>query len=214
MKSKDIILGSAYLAPVPYFAALYSCRKAYIERYDHYMKQTYRNRCVIASADGPLALTIPVEKSSEGKCAMKDIRVSEHGNWRHVHRNAFVAAYKQSPFFDYYADEFNAFFDRKYEFLYDFNMELTQWLCEQIDIQPELVPTTEYMDTCEGILDLREAIHPKKSAVDMASFYRPVPYYQVFDSRHGFQPDLSIVDLLFNMGPESLVVLRDGVNDI
>lgn len=214
MKSKDIILGSAYLAPVPYFAALYSCRKAYIERYDHYMKQTYRNRCVIASADGPLALTIPVEKSSEGKCAMKDIRVSEHGNWRHVHRNAFVAAYKQSPFFDYYADEFNAFFDRKYEFLYDFNMELTQWLCEQIDIQPELVPTTEYMATCEGILDLREAIHPKKSAVDMASFYRPVPYYQVFDSRHGFQPDLSIVDLLFNMGPESLVVLRDGVNDI
>lgn len=214
MKSKDIILGSAYLAPVPYFAALYSFRKAYIERYDHYMKQTYRNRCVIASADGPLALTIPVEKSSEGKCAMKDIRVSEHGNWRHVHRNAFVAAYKQSPFFDYYADEFNAFFDRKYEFLYDFNMELTQWLCEQIDIQPELVPTTEYMATCEGILDLREAIHPKKSAVDMASFYRPVPYYQVFDSRHGFQPDLSIVDLLFNMGPESLVVLRDGVNDI
>ena len=211
MESKDIILGSAYLAPVSYFAALYSCRKAYVERFDHYMKQTYRNRCVIASADGPLSLTIPVEKSSDGKCAMKDIRVSEHGNWRHVHRNAFVAAYKQSPFFDYYADEFNAFFDRKYEFLYDFNMELTQWLCEQIDIQPELVPTAEYMDAGEGILDLREAIHPKKSAVDMASFYRPVPYYQVFDSRHGFQPDLSIVDLLFNMGPESLLVLRDSV---
>ncbi len=210
MESKDIILGSAYLAPVSYFAALYSCRKAYIERYDHYMKQTYRNRCVIASADGPLSLTIPVEKSSDGKCAMKDIRVSEHGNWRHVHRNAFVAAYKQSPFFDYYADEFNAFFDRKYEFLYDFNMELTQWLCEQIDIQSELVPTAEYMDAGEGILDLREAIHPKKSAVDMVSFYRPVPYYQVFDSRHGFQPDLSIVDLLFNMGPESLLVLRDS----
>ena len=210
MERKDINHESAYLAPVSYFAALYSCRKAYIERYDHYMKQTYRNRCVIASADGPLALTIPVEKSSEGKCAMKDIRVSEHGNWRHVHRNAFVAAYKQSPFFDYYADEFNAFFDRKYEFLYDFNMELTQWLCEQIDIQPELVPTSEYMDAGEGILDLREAIHPKKSAVDMTSFCRPVSYYQVFDSRHGFQPDLSIVDLLFNMGPESLLVLRDS----
>lgn len=211
MESKDVILGSAYLAPVSYFAALYFCRKAYIERYDHYMKQTYRNRCVIASADGPLSLTIPVEKSSEGKCAMKDIRVSEHGNWRHVHRNAFVAAYKQSPFFDYYADDFNTFFDRKYEFLYDFNMELTQWLCEQIDIQPELVPTTEYMDACEGILDLREAIHPKKSAGDMISLYHPVPYYQVFDSRHGFQSDLSIVDLLFNMGPESLLVLRDGI---
>lgn len=211
MESKYVILGSAYLPPVSYFAALYSCRKAYIERYDHYMKQTYRNRCVIASADGPLALTIPVEKSSEGKCAMKDIRVSEHGNWRHVHRNAFVAAYKQSPFFDYYADEFNAFFDRKYEFLYDFNMELVQWLCEQIDIQPELVPTIEYMDAGEYVLDLREAIHPKKSVGDGMSFYRPVSYYQVFDSRHGFQPDLSIVDLLFNMGPESLLVLRNSL---
>ncbi len=211
MESKDVILGSAYLPPVSYFAALYSCRKAYVERYDYYMKQTYRNRCVIASADGPLALTIPVEKSSEGKCVMKDIRVSEHGNWRHVHRNAFVAAYKQSPFFDYYADEFNAFFDRKYEFLYDFNMELVQWLCEQIDIQLELVPTIEYMDAGEYVLDLREAIHPKKSAGDGMSFYRPVSYYQVFDSRHGFQPDLSIVDLLFNMGPESLLVLRNSL---
>lgn len=212
MENKDIILGSAYLAPVSYFAALYSCSKAYIERYDHYMKQTYRNRCVIASADGPLALTIPVEKLSEAKCTMKDIRVSEHGNWRHVHRNAFVAAYKQSPFFDYYADEFNAFFDRKYVFLYDFNMELTHWMCRQIDIQPELVPTTEYMDAKEGILDLREAIHPKKNVEDTLSFCHPVPYYQVFDSRHGFQPDLSIADLLFNMGPESLLVLRDAVS--
>lgn len=212
MENKDIIIGSAYLAPVSYFAALCSCRKAYIERYDHYMKQTYRNRCVIASAGGPLALTIPVEKLREDKCCMKDIRMSEHGNWRHVHRNAFVAAYKKSPFFDYYDAEFNAFFERKYEFLYDFNLELTHWICEQIDIQPELVPTNEYMDAGKGLLDLREVIHPKRTVADKLSFYRYVPYYQVFDSRYGFLPDLSIADLLFNMGPESLLVLMDGMS--
>ncbi|WP_278365667.1 WbqC family protein, partial [Phocaeicola barnesiae] len=85
---KEVLLSSAYLAPVVYYTRLYACEKAYIERYDHYMKQTYRNRCVIASANGPLALTIPTEKADEAKCLMKDVRISDHGNWRHTHWNA------------------------------------------------------------------------------------------------------------------------------
>lgn len=94
----EVILGSAYLAPVEYYTKLFAYPSVHVERYDHYMKQTYRNRCVIASADGPLALTIPTEKSDDLKCVMKDVRISDHGNWRHVHWNAFVAAYKHSPF--------------------------------------------------------------------------------------------------------------------
>ena len=85
---KEVLLSSAYLAPVVYYTKLYAYEKAYIERYDHYMKQTYRNRCVIASANGPLALTIPTEKADEAKCLMKDVRISDHGNWRHTHWNA------------------------------------------------------------------------------------------------------------------------------
>lgn len=207
--NKDIVLSSAYLAPVSYFTALYSCEKVYIEKYDNYTKQTYRNRCIIASADGPLSLTIPVEKPSGSKCVMKDVRISDHGNWRHVHRNAFVAAYKQSAFFDYYMDEFNSFYERRYEFLYDFNMELTRWLCEQIDIQPVFVPTHEYI-TDDNILDLREIIHPKHSTEEKSFFFNQSKYYQVFDRKNGFIPDLSIVDLLFNMGPESLLVLKNS----
>ena len=118
----EVILGSAYLAPVEYYTKLFAYPSVRVESYDHYMKQTYRNRCVIASADGPLALTIPTEKSDDLKCVMKDVRISDHGNWRHVHWNAFVAAYKHSPFFDYYADEFHRFFEQKYEFLFDFNL--------------------------------------------------------------------------------------------
>lgn len=93
---KEILLSSAYLAPVEYYTKLYAYDKVYVERFDHYAKQTYRNRCVIASAAGPLALTIPTEKSDEQKCLMKDVRISDHGNWRHVHWNAFVAGYKHS----------------------------------------------------------------------------------------------------------------------
>lgn len=150
---KEVLLSSAYLAPVVYYTKLYAYEKAYIERYDHYMKQTYRNRCVIASANGPLALTIPTEKADEAKCLMKDVRISDHGNWRHTHWNAFVAAYRQSPFFDYYADEFHRFYEQKYEFLYDFNGELCAWVCEQLDIQPVLCPTTDYVTEPQSVDD-------------------------------------------------------------
>lgn len=213
MVKKEIILSSAYLAPVEYYTKLYSHDTVYVERFDNYMKQTYRNRCVIASANGILALTVPTEKADEAKCLMKDIRVSEHGNWRHVHWNAFVAGYKQSPFFDYYADEFHAFFERKYTFLYDFNEELRQWVCSQIDLVPNVISTSEYMEASESINDYRELIHPKKDFAEVDSTFVPKPYYQVFDAKNGFTPNLSIIDLLFNMGPESLLVLRDSVKD-
>lgn len=207
---KEIILSSAYLAPVEYYTKLYAYDKIYVERFDHYMKQTYRNRCVIASASGPLVLTIPTEKSEDLKCLMKDVRISDHGNWRHVHWNAFVAGYKHSPFFDYYADEFHAFFERKYEFLYDFNMELCRWVCEQIDLQPCMMPTDDYDAEPENIENFRERIHPKKPYAEYDPQFVPQPYYQVFDAQNGFIPNLSIVDLLFNMGPESLIVLRES----
>ena len=207
---KEIILSSAYLAPVEYYTKLYAYDKIYVERFDHYMKQTYRNRCVIASASGPLAFTIPTEQSEDLNCLMKDVRISDHGNWRHVHWNAFVAGYKHSPFFDYYADEFHAFFERKYEFLYDFNMELCRWVCEQIDLQPCMMPTDDYDAEPENIEDFRERIHPKKPYAEYDPQFVPQPYYQVFDAQNGFIPNLSIVDLLFNMGPESLIVLRES----
>ena len=163
-----IYLSSAYLAPVEYYTKLFACEKAYVEQYDNYVKQTYRNRCVIAAADGPLALTIPTEKSGTPKCLMKDVRISDHGNWRHIHWNALVAAYRNSPFFEYYADDFHVFYEKKYAFLWDYNQEICSLVCDLIDI------------------------HPK----------------------YGFLPNLSIADLLFNMGPESLIVLRDSVKGI
>lgn len=210
---KEIIVSSAYLAPVEYYTKLYAYDKIYVERFDHYTKQTYRNRCVIASASGPLALTIPTGKSEEAKCLMKDVRISDHGNWRHVHWNAFVASYKHSPFFDYYADEFRAFFERKYEFLYDFNGELCHWVCEQIGLQPCMTPTERYAPEAGEAEDFRERIHPKKPYAEYDDRFAPQPYYQVFDTQTGFLPNLSIVDLLFNMGPESLIVLRESLRN-
>ena len=207
--NKIALLGSAYLGPVEYYAQLLAHDEVLIEQFDHYRKQTYRNRCIIASADGPLALTIPTEKSETPKCLMKDVRVSDHGNWRHQHWNAFVAAYKQSPFFDYYADEFHQFFEKKYEFLFDFNQELLEWVCQQIDMQPKISFTNDYVLDAEAYDDYRESISPKFHEEDGDISFVAKPYYQVFDTKYDFLPNLSIVDLLFNMGPESLLVLRD-----
>lgn len=208
---KTVLLSSAYLPPVSYFSKLYAYEKVYVERFDHYMKQSYRNRCVIASAAGPLSLTIPTEKSEDPKCLMKDVRISDHGNWRHVHWNAFVAAYKQSPFFDYYADEFHEFFEKRYSFLFDFNSELCNWLCEQLDMNPVVAWSDDFIVDTAGMDDFREQIHPKKRLQTDDASFKAVPYYQVFQEKQGFQPDLSVADLLFNMGPEGLLVLRDSI---
>ena len=127
----------------------------------------------------------------------------------HLHWNAIESAYRQSPFFEYYADDFRPFYEKKYDFLLDFNEQLRELVCGLIGFSPRVELSTEYLrEVPEGDTDLRALIHPKHPCTEAFSGYMPCPYYQIFKERHGFLPDLSIVDLLFNMGPESLLVLR------
>lgn len=213
--SSIALLSTAYLPPVHYFTKLFAYQQVMIEQMDHYVKQTYRNRCVIAAPDGPLALTIPTVKPDTEKCPLRDIRISDHGNWRHLHWNALCSAYNHTPYFEYYRDDFAPFYEQKpFTFLVDYNEALIALVCSLIDLTPQLSRTTTYLPPSPtGIDDFRELIHPKRPATEVDSTFHPVPYYQVFQERLGFLPNLSIVDLLFNMGPESLLVLQQsGVN--
>lgn len=206
-----VILTSAYLPPVHYFTKLYAAPRVYIERHDHYVKQTYRNRAVIAAPDGPLALTVPVGHDGGQRPVTADMRVSEHGNWRHVHWNALVSAYENSPYFEYYADDFAPLYSRRFDRLADFNDALTAKVCELLDLHPDFRQTGRYADAAAlGADDFRERIRPKVP-YDTDLSFRPAAYYQVFADRHGFLPNLSIADLLFNMGPESRLVLRRSI---
>ena len=158
---KAVCLTSNYLAPVHYYSKLIADRPVYIEVNENYIKQSYRNRCVIAGANGTLALSIPVEKPTTPKAPMKDVRISDHGDWRHLHWNAIRSAYNSTPFFEYYQDDFAPFYSKKYAFLLDMNEQLREFICTLIDIQPEIHYNSIY-ETSDmfDFEDYREIIQP------------------------------------------------------
>ena len=192
-----VLLSSAYLPPVSFFTAINSGGDVLIEQYDNYCKQTYRNRCRIATSAGIQTLTIPVVKSTSPKQLMKDVRISDHGEWRHQHWNALESAYMNSPFFMYYQDDFRPFYEKKYEFLIDFNTELTLLILKLAGIDKPVRLTESYIRNTDDIPDLRYLIEPGKNEPQT-----PKEYWQVFKQKYGFIGNLSAVDLLFNMGPE------------
>lgn len=182
-------LPTAYLAPVSYYVALAHADAAQVDQYEHYVKQTWRNRCRIAMPQGPQDLVIPV-CAAPPHTPIKDIRLSDHGNWQHHHWSALQTAYGKSPFFEYYADDFYPFYhSRQHHFLIDFNLELHQLISGLIDLPTPLGLSDRFLD----------------ASFPVAPSFKP--YYQVFAPRLGFLPKLSIMDLLCNLGPESILYL-------
>ena len=285
MQPLGALLSTTYFGPVQWYQKL-NRHRCIIEQHDNFVKQTYRNRCVIASANGPQTLTVPIERYDGMKCAMRDIRISDHGNWRHLHWQALVSAYGETPFFEYYADDIKPFFEEhRWKYLLDFNLDITHTLCSLLDVRPDLTLSDHYIDADETIcgggslnataagfeeavkgldgaaesfgeavkglggavkglggangldgaaesfggavkglgganslegaaeslgsssasslfVDYRDAIRPKHPLPDAE--FEARPYYQVRAQRHGFLPNLSVLDLLFNEGPEGI----------
>jgi hypothetical protein len=209
------ILATTYFGPVQWYQKLNRFDGVLMEQHEHFLKQTYRNRCVIATTQGVQALTVPVEAPvGEGlalsKTSIKDVRISNHGKWRTEHWNALQSAYGESPFFEFYEDDIRPFFENRWEYLLDFNMAITEKMCELLDIHPHIELTSSYQNSLPigegwGETDFRTVIHPKHPQED--SDFSPKPYYQVYKERLGFLPNLSILDLLFNMGNEAVLYL-------
>ena len=201
------LLSTTYFGPIQWYQKLHRM-PCILEQHDHFVKQTYRNRCVIATANGTQTLTVPIEGYEGTKCPMRDIRISDHGNWRHLHWNALVSAYGETPFFEFYADDLRPFFEKRHTFLFDLNLDIMHTVCQLLDVRPQVELSEHYIvlpSEDDEVVDFREAIRPKHPLPD--ADFNPIPYYQVRAQRHGFLPNLSILDLLFNEGPEGIFYL-------
>jgi hypothetical protein len=205
------LLSITYLGPVQYFTKFLLHPVRIIERYDHYIKQTYRNRCNIMGANGILPLSIPVLKGQAHKTYVRDIRIDYNKKWQKLHWRSMESAYRHSPFFEYYMDEFYPFYEQRFEFLIDFNAALLELVLQSLEIENTLNYSREFIDAdIVDYADYRETIHPKR---DLSSdpLFVPLTYRQVFVERLGFKANLSIIDLLFNEGPNARSVLEQCI---
>ncbi len=195
-----LILPACYLPPVSYFHTIQAnLLPILIEQYEHYPKQTYRNRASIYSANGKLDLILPVQRGHEGHTKMKDVKISYEWDWQRLHWMSLQTAYRSSYYFEYYEDNFLPFYKQRYEWLVDYHAAQLELLLRLLKIERAVGYTESYQENYPPQLDFRTSIHPKRVSVATSE----KPYYQVFENKHGFLSDLSVVDLLFNHGLQS-----------
>jgi hypothetical protein len=172
-----------------------------VEIWETYHKQTYRNRCRVMTANGVESLSVPVVKVNGNHTMTKDMVISPIEPWQHIHSRCLESAYKASPYFDHYYDYLRPIFEGHFERLVDLNDAALQAVLKMLKVNKEIVHTTDYVRDCEN--DLREVFSPKKP-IDSRLF---PTYYQVFSEKFPFAVDLSVLDLIFNEGPEALAYL-------
>ncbi len=203
---KTVLIEIQYLPPVAFFSAWQRSEKMVIEQFEHYSKRSYRNRAQIAGANGINLLSIPLKKGKNEQQPIRETRIAWFENWARKHWLAIRSAYGNAPYFDYYSDELQPFFEKKYEFLFDWNYDLLLTLQRLLQIeQPPELSQSYLKEVSEGVTDLRNCISPKSKSISTS--FVPKPYPQVFMEKNGFLPNLSILDLLFCTGPEAVMYL-------
>jgi len=197
-----MILPTAYFPSILQLALMIQNGSYWLETQEHFVKQSFRNRCEIYGANGKQKLVVPVKWRNHSP--MHKVELSYAENWQKLHWKSFESAYRASPYFDFYEEDFRPFFEQKeIQYLLEWNRQLEQTVCELLELKIELKETESY-ETCEP--DYRKLISPKNKALTQKLDFPP--YLQVFGDKHGFIPNLSILDLLFNLGPESVTYLK------
>jgi len=180
--------------------------KIAIEKYENYQKQSYRNRCHIYGANGLQSLVIPVKKFHGEKIPIAEVLIDYSGNWKRIHLKSIESAYRLSAFYEYYADDIISAYKAEISLLFDWNLHMLNLMLKLCGIDNLPLTTNEWQ--ADPGSNFRQTINPKERLSVPDPFFNPVPYQQVFSERNGFLPNLSIMDLLFNEGPQTLLVLR------
>jgi len=199
----EFIFSSHYAGNLMYYRSILKVNNYCIDLFENFNKQSFRNRCVIASPNGPLNLVIPVIRNTKNK--IKDVQIDHSQQWIKVHWKSLESAYRSSPYFEYYEDDFRSiYFKNNCKYLFDFNQLIHLHVINLLEIKTKLSFTASYISNSDGIMDYRYLIHPK---VPFDNHLNSITYQQVFQEKFNFIPNLSILDLIFNEGPRARQLL-------
>ncbi|MBU2949398.1 WbqC family protein [Tamlana agarivorans] len=199
----SVLIHPTYFPSIAQCVAMAKAESVVFETDDNFIKQTYRNRCYIYGANGKLTLNIPVVHSQKNRQKYKDVKIFNAENWQSLHWKSLLSAYRTSPFFEYYEDELQPLFTEKSEFILDHNLKCTEVILDCLQLELNTSKTETYKTVEETHSDCRFLVHAKKEINQKFE-----PYTQVFGDKHGYIPNLSILDLLFNEGPNALSYLE------
>jgi hypothetical protein len=191
----QILVEAQYIGSCSFWAHLLQADKIYLDGHEHYVKRSYRNRAHILGANGLLRLSIPLVSGKHQHSAMKDVRISYNEPWQKLHWQSFTSAYRRSPFFEFYEDQFTPFYTEQYEYLLTYNVAFMKAISKILKIELPIDFTEAYAAVPSGsVKDLRNSIKPGALTKDLS------PYTQVFSDRFEFSNDLCVLDALFNLG--------------
>ena len=199
----EVLVPSVYFGNIFYYQLLKRADVIYVEHCEHFEKQTYRNRCEIYGANGRLNLIVPIKHTSNGRKTIAEAQINNNENWQKIHWRSFESAYRTSPYFEYYENEFKSIFEKKYELLSELNKTANDKMLQLLKIEKKIIPTSEYQKNISQ-KDYRSTFDPK---LPISEEFINKEYTQVFGNKHGFLANLSIVDLLCNCGPESILYI-------
>ncbi len=198
-----------YLPCIRYFSKLAHYPVVYIEQQENYQKGSYRNRCHIAGANGVLRLSIPLQQGKNEQQHIREVKIAYKEPWQSQHWAGIRSAYGNAPYYEFYAGELRPFYQKRFEYLFDLSWALLQKMMELLSLDCRLQLTEAYLaEPPASIKGLRNAIHPKAHRRRPDPHFEPIAYPQVFKEKHGFLPNLSILDLLFCTGPEASALLE------
>ena len=208
-KLKDTaVLSTAYMPNIQYISKIVLHKEVVIDVHETYLKQSYRNRCEVASANGKLDLSIPILKPNGNRTKTRDIQIDYTTNWQKIHWRAIVSAYSSSPFFEIFEKELAPLYSLKDTLLVDFNTKVLTKLFECIGHTVSLSYSNSYISEDKFTFDFRNSLSPKKRLQRPDNNFKPAPYYQVFQQKHGFLANLSFLDLIMNEGPAALSIIK------
>lgn len=204
-----LLIENQYIGTVNYYKMLFQYKHVKIEQFEYYPKASFRNRCIIPGANGLIQLSVPLKNGRNQKAVMKDVEIAYKENWVLQHTRTFDACYNRAPFYEYYRDEFIALLEKRESSLLQLNLSLMKWVLHKLKANIDIELTTSYeAATTEAVTDYRNRILPNNYFNDL----NPIIYKQVFEDRTGFIPNLSIIDLLFCLGPMANELLTDSIN--